>query len=85
MRATPYSAARQHLGQTMDQVVQDRMPVTIVRQQGEPVVMMSLDDYNSLMETLHLLRSPRNAERLLTAVHDARQGRNVIERPLADG
>lgn len=45
---------------------------------------MSLDDYNSLMETLHLLRSSRSAERLLKALRDTSEGRNVVERPLVD-
>ena len=85
MDAIPFSAARKHLNETTERVVRDRVPVTVVRQRGEPVVMMSLDDYNSLMETLHLLRSPRNAERLLTALHDARKGRNVTQSSLLDG
>lgn len=84
MDAIPFSAARKHLNETMERVVRDRVPVTVVRQRGEPVVMMSLDDYNSLMETLHVLRNPRNAERLLTALHNAREGRNVTERSLVD-
>lgn len=82
MDAIPFSTARKRLNETMERVVRDRVPVTVVRQQGEPVVMMSLDDYNSLLETLHLLRNPRNAERLLEALRDARDGRNVVERPL---
>jgi antitoxin YefM len=84
MDAIPYGAARKRLNETMERVVQDREPVVIVRQKGEPVVMMSLDDYNSIMETLHLLRSPKNAERLVTVLNDAREGRNVTERSLTD-
>jgi antitoxin YefM len=64
MDAIPYGAARKRLNETMERVVRDR----------EPVVMMSLEDYNGIMETLHLLRSPKNAERLLTALRDARRG-----------
>ena len=45
---------------------------------------MSLDDYNSIMETLHLLRSPRNAARLLEATRNAREGKNLVERELID-
>lgn len=79
MQAISYSAARQHLKETMDRVCRDRTPVTILRQRAEPVVMMSLDDYNGLIETLHLLRSPRNAERLVEALGDAREGRGLRE------
>ena len=82
MDAISYTAARQNFKQTLDRVVDDRNPVTIVRQRGEPVVIMSLEDYNSMMETLHLLRSPRNAARLLEASRDAGEGKNIIEREL---
>lgn len=84
MEAISYTAARQNFKQTLDRVVDDRTPVTIVRQRGEPVVIMSLDDYNSIMETLHLLRSPRNAARLLEAIRDVDAGRNIIERELIE-
>ena len=84
MEAITYSAARQHLKETMDRVCRDRTPVTILRQRAESVVMMSVEDYNSLMETLHLLRSPRNAERLVEALGDARERRNLREAALLD-
>ncbi len=60
MDAIPYSAARKRLNETMERVVQDREPVVIVRQKGEPVVMMSLDDYNGIMEKI---RAPQRVER----------------------
>ena len=82
MEAISYSAARQHLKETMDRVCRDRTPVTILRQRAESVVMMSVEDYNSLMETLHLLRSPRNSERLAEALGDARERRNLREAAL---
>ena len=84
MEAITYSAARQHLKETMDRVCRDRVPVTILRQRAESVVMMSVEDYNSLMETLHLVRSPRNAERLAEALGDARERRNLREAALLD-
>lgn len=46
--------------------------------------MISLDDYNGLLETLHLLRSPRNSERLAEALGDARERRNLREAALLD-
>ena len=84
MDAITHSTARKRLNETMERVIRDRVPVTIVRQRGQPVVMMSLDDYNSLMETLHLLHSPRNPERLLEAMRDVREGWNVVEHSLVD-
>lgn len=68
MDAITYSHTRQHLAEIMDKVRDDRAPVLITRQTGTPVVMMSLDDYNALEETAHLLRSPRNAKRLIESI-----------------
>lgn len=68
MDAITYSHTRQHLAEIMDMVSDDRSPVLITRQKGKAVVMMSLDDYNALEETAYLLRSPRNAKRLLLSV-----------------
>ena len=68
MDAVNYSYTRQHLTAVMDKVGQDHAPVLITRQKGEPVVMMSLADYNAMQETAYLLRSPKNAQRLASAV-----------------
>ena len=59
----------------MDQVCQDCDPVIITRNRDQAVVMMSLDDYEELEETAHLLRSPENARRLLAAIHSLEQGK----------
>jgi antitoxin YefM len=69
MEAVNYSYTRANLTAVMDKVAQDRAPVLITRQKGEPVVLMSLADYNALEETAYLLRSPKNAQRLLDAVN----------------
>ena len=68
MEALNYSYTRQNLTSVMDKVGQDHAPVMITRQKGAPVVMMSLDDYNALEETAYLLRSPKNAQRLMSAM-----------------
>lgn len=75
MQAINYTTARQHLAETMDRVNNDRMPLLVTRQKGEPVVMMSLADYNALEETAYLLRSPANAQRLITSVNSLRAGK----------
>ena len=72
MDAVNYSYTRQHLTAVMDKVGQDHAPVLITRQKGDPVVMMSLDDYNAMEETAYLLRSPKNAQRLTSAVASLR-------------
>lgn len=56
------------LAETMDKVCDDHTPIIITRQNERSVVMISLEDYESLEETAYLLRSPRNARRLLEAI-----------------
>ncbi|MGZ8216108.1 type II toxin-antitoxin system Phd/YefM family antitoxin [Methylomagnum sp.] len=74
MEATTYTHARRDLAGIMDKVNDDHAPVIVTRQRGKPVVVMSLDDYHALEETAYLLRNPRGAERLLTAVERLRAG-----------
>ena len=84
MRTTSYSELRRTLAATLDSVSQDREPVVITRDRGKPTaVLISIEDYESLAETEYLLRSPRNAERLLDAVRDLEAGHGR-ERDLAD-
>lgn len=68
MDAKTYSHTRQNLSEIMNKVVDDRAPVLITRQSGEPVVMMSLQDFNALEETAYLMRSPKNAKRLIESI-----------------
>jgi antitoxin YefM len=76
MKAITYTSARENLASTMDRVCEDGAPVTITRSgKGQAVVMLSLAEYEQLEETAHLLRSPANAQRLLTAVQNLTQGR----------
>jgi antitoxin YefM len=83
MQTINYTNARQHLAETMDRVNNDRTPVLVTRQKGDPVVMMSLADYNALEETAYLLRSPANAARLIKSIDNLRAG-NVAARTLSD-
>ena len=69
-----YTDARQNLKGVMDRVVADMTEIVVTRQNGEAVVMVSLAEWNSINETLHLLSSPKNAERLLTAIRELEDG-----------
>lgn len=82
MDAITYTAARANLAGTMDRVCNDHEPIIITRNTQQAVVMISLDDFNALEETSYLLRSPKNARRLLESIAtlDAGQGK---ERNLA--
>src|SRR5687768_1147470 len=73
-----YSEARARLAELLDRVVNDREVVRIKRRgKGRDVVMVDADEYDSLAETMHLLRSPRNAERLLGAIERSRRGEGI--------
>jgi antitoxin YefM len=75
MDAISYTAARENLAATMDKVCQDRAPVIITRKRNQAVVMLSLEEYESLEETAYLLQSPANAKRLLKAKEALESGR----------
>jgi len=75
MKIISFSEARNSLKAVLDGVVDDANTTIITRRDAEDAVVMSLDYYNSLMETVHLLRSPANAEQ----VHGFHQAVVVIE------
>ncbi len=77
METVSYSELRQKLKAHMDRVCADHAPLLVTRQSGEPVVMLSLAEYESLEETLHLLGDPANAERLLRSIAQAEAGQLV--------
>ncbi len=84
MRTTSYSELRKTLAATLDSVTADHEPVIITRDRGKPsAILMSLEDFASYEETRYLLRSPANAERLLTSVAELERG-DGSERPLAE-
>jgi antitoxin YefM len=84
MKTTSSSELRRNLAAFLDSAVEDHTPIIVTRGRGKPaVVLMSLEDYVSYEETRHLLRNPRNAERLLEAVkaldHGEGTERELIE------
>ncbi|WP_425995970.1 type II toxin-antitoxin system Phd/YefM family antitoxin [Caulobacter sp. DWR1-3-2b1] len=84
MRTTSYSEMRKNLAAMIDRVNSDHEPVIITRDKGKPsAVLMSLEDFTAFEETRYLLRSPANADRLLTAVTQLDQGLGS-ERQLAE-
>lgn len=68
MNILSYTVARASFKQTMDDVCLHHDPTVITRQRGEPIVMMSLADYNSMEETMYLLSNSENARRLMESV-----------------
>jgi antitoxin YefM len=78
-----YSESRARYAETLTSVVEDREEVIITRAGHEPVVIVSLEDYQALKQTAYLLRSPENARRLLTAIDRLENGGGVV-RDLAE-
>ncbi len=75
MEAITYTAARQNFAKTMDKVCNDCSPIIVTRKYSNSVVIMSLEDYESLEETAYLLRSPKNAKRLLESIAQLENGK----------
>lgn len=69
---TTYTHARAHFAELCDAAAEDREVVIIRRRNAEDVALIAADELSSLLETAHLLRSPKNAERLLSALARAR-------------
>lgn len=84
MQILNFSQARAGLKQAMDDVCRDHEPAVITRQRGEPVVIMSLEDYNGMRETLYLLDSPANAQRLRESIDQLRSGSAINREILID-
>lgn len=74
MNVITYSDARASLRQTIDKVCEDHTPTVITSQKSDAVVIISLEDYNSMQETLHLMSSPANARRLHQSIAQLRAG-----------
>jgi antitoxin YefM len=74
MQVKNYSDFRKNLANTMNMVTDNRMPVVITRAKKEPVVMISLADFNSYEETAYLLKTKKNRERLLSSVKNIKEG-----------
>ena len=83
MRIVSFTEARNGLKAVLDAVVNDADTAVITRRDSEDAVVMSLDYYNSLMETVHLMRSPANAEHLNRSISQFKVGK-VKQRALID-
>ena len=75
MDIVSYTDARANLKGVMDRVVADRTHVVVTRQKAEAVVMVSLSEWNAMEETMHLLSSPKNAERLRASIQQMDAGK----------
>jgi len=80
MKAISYTEARQKLKNVMDSVCRDHTPVVVTRKRGKNIILLSQEDYDSLMETDYLMSSPANAKHLMKSIGEAKRGKTI---PLA--
>ena len=78
MRIINFSEARNALKGVLDQAVTDADFTVITRRDAPDAVVMSLDTFNSLMETVHLLKTPANAAHLARSIKQYRSGKAVV-------
>jgi antitoxin YefM len=78
MNAITYSNIAKDFPSIMEKVCDDHNPVIITNENSKPVVLMSLEDYNSIEETMYLLKSPANAARLRTSIAEFEAGNYKI-------
>jgi antitoxin YefM len=74
MKRVSYTELRQNLAECLDAVCDSRGPLLVKRRSGKSVVILSLAEYGSLEETLHLLSDPANAEHLRRSIAQAERG-----------
>jgi antitoxin YefM len=81
MLKTTYTNARANFAGLCDEVTKNREIVIIDRRSGESVAMIAADELAALVETVHLMRSPKNAQRLLTALERALNSQGKVSTP----
>lgn len=83
MKSITYTEAREKLSDAIEKVCENHDQLIITKRRDRAVVMVSLEDYEALLETSYLLKSPRNARRLLNSIKELEEGRGM-ERQLVE-
>lgn len=83
METISYTSFRQKLAHTLDKVNEDHIPVMVTRQNGEPAIVMSVQDFKSYEETSYLMASPENAMRLNESIAEIEAG-NITQQGLIE-
>ncbi len=84
MKVVNYSEFRNNLTQNLNTVNEDKEIVIVSRTQGKNVVVMDLDEYNSIQETLHLISTKANRKRLEDAITEMHKGKSVKHKLIED-
>jgi len=83
MNAVNYSELRKKLKDYFDQVYDDHEPLIVTRKNNQNIVLLSIEEYNSLIETNYLLANIHNSKRLLRSLEKARHG-EVLKKDLIE-
>ncbi|MBF0268551.1 MAG: type II toxin-antitoxin system prevent-host-death family antitoxin [Alphaproteobacteria bacterium] len=75
MNTCTYTDLREHLRERLDEVHQSRTPLLVTRQNAPSAVLLDKEEFDGIMETLHLLQSPVNAARLMASINSANAGK----------
>jgi antitoxin YefM len=81
MNVKTYSHARQNFAKLMDEAADSRAPIIVTRRGAESIVILPLGEYEAMEETFHLMRSPKNAARLLESIKQAEAGQLIRRDP----
>ncbi|MFA8434498.1 MAG: type II toxin-antitoxin system Phd/YefM family antitoxin [Marinifilaceae bacterium] len=84
MKTVNYSELRTHLKSNLDEVSENQETLIVHRSGGKSVVMISMDEYNSWMETIHLIKSQANRERLEQSIKNVKEHKNVSPQNLIE-
>jgi antitoxin YefM len=84
MIAANYTEFRNHLKKYLDDVEQNNETLILKRGSGKGTVIISMDEYNSIMETMHLLSSKKNADRLYESIDQIKKGKGLRKKLIVD-
>ncbi len=84
MRTVMFSQARQELASLLDEVSNDRTAVEIMRRDKKSAILIDKDEYEGMLETLHLLSTPANAARLMDAIATVNRGEGLVVHDLIE-
>ncbi|CDN48885.1 type II toxin-antitoxin system Phd/YefM family antitoxin [Neorhizobium galegae] len=84
MRTVMFSQARQELASLLDEVSNDRAPIEIMRRDKPSAILIDKDEYEGMLETLHLMSTPANATRLIEAIANVNDGSKLIVHDLIE-
>lgn len=84
MRTITCAQAHRNFAAELDRVARDRDATIVTREVGDPVVLLSLREYESMRETLHLIKHPKNAIRLMQAIESIEARENLVRHELIE-